>query len=285
MTFPQALEVVISLVLVYYILGLVVSAFTQVTMDSLETRSAALERYLKKVFGDKAIDVLTLPQIRSLQPIKYSSWTGIIGASTEAKRVEKIPVPFLVNAFLDQAGLTKAKEMSAEELTACAQALPDSEGKYALLAWVEMGITGFDELQERATEYFTGIVEQAEESFAAISRSMMVTFAMLITLLTGIDTIQVAQEFWKNAGLRAVAVAGSNIVVENPNGNGGKAPVTVDLTQLNLKIGWLANDWPSNGSFGDWIVFIFLKIIGLIITAACTSQGSEFWYRLLKKLD
>jgi hypothetical protein len=82
-----------------------------------------------------------------------------------------------------------------------------------------------------------------------------------------------------------VAVASSNVVVENTSENGGKAAETVDLTRLHLKIGWLANDFPWNGSPVDWIVFIFLKIMGLMITAACTSQGSEFWYRLLKKLD
>jgi hypothetical protein len=209
----------------------------------------------------------------------------MFSGSTERKKVERIPVPFLVNAFFDQAGLTKTKELSFEELTARVETLPDSEGKQALLSWIRMGIVSFNELQERASEYFTGVVEQVEEHVAANSRRFMVVFAVLLTLLTGIDSIQVAQEFWKNAGLRAVAVASSNIVVENTGTNGGKAAETVDLTKLNLKIGWLANDLPWNGFPVDWVVFIFLKIMGLMITAACTSQGSEFWFRLLKKLD
>src|SRR5512144_560843 len=74
MSFPQVLGVVIGLVLIYYILGAIVSTITQILNESFETRGAALEMYLQKIAGDKTIDLTNLPQIKALRPIRYVNW-------------------------------------------------------------------------------------------------------------------------------------------------------------------------------------------------------------------
>ena len=86
MSFPQILEVAIGLILIYYILGAMVSLVTQMVMESLETRGVALERYLKIMAGDMAIDLTSLPQIKALRPIRYARWWNVLGAGTAAFR-------------------------------------------------------------------------------------------------------------------------------------------------------------------------------------------------------
>src|SRR5512135_3417557 len=113
MSFPQILEVALGLILIYYTLGAVVSLITQVVMESLQSRGLALERYLKRLVGDKSIDLTNLPQIKALRPVRYVNWWNVFGAGTEEKKVEKIPVATLVDAFFDLSGLTSKGVMNA----------------------------------------------------------------------------------------------------------------------------------------------------------------------------
>ena len=41
---------------------------------------------------------------------------------------------------------------------------------------------------------------------------------------------------------------------------------------------------PAAASTADWLKYVVLKLIGLGITAAAVSQGSSFWYDMLKRL-
>ena len=102
MSISQALDVAVGLVVVYYLLGSVVSVVTQWINEALETRGKALEQYLIKIVGDKKIDdFVKLPQMQALRPIRYKSFFSIFGSVTEPKKIEKIPVATLVDAFFD----------------------------------------------------------------------------------------------------------------------------------------------------------------------------------------
>ena len=54
---------------------------------------------------------------------------------------------------------------------------------------------------------------------------------------------------------------------------------------MTIKIGWWQTERPTAGADATtWVSFIFLKVLGLGLTAAAVSQGSSFWYDLLKKI-
>ena len=141
MSFPQIFEVTLGLIVVYYILGAIVSLVTQIAMESRQTRGAALEMQLKRMAGLLSADLTDLPQIRALQPIRYASWWTMFDAGTEQKKVEKIPVETLVDAFFDLSGLASQGRLNADELTDLIDKLPSSEGKQAMLDWIHRGVT------------------------------------------------------------------------------------------------------------------------------------------------
>jgi hypothetical protein len=59
-----------------------------------------------------------------------------------------------------------------------------------------------------------------------------------------------------------------------------------ELSDLTIKVGWWQTEHPEAGStVMDWFLFIVLKALGLGLTAAAVSQGSSFWYDLLKKIS
>jgi hypothetical protein len=290
MSVPQVLEVAIGLILIYYILGSIVSLVTQWINESLETRAAALEKYLVKIVGEHKDnkylnDFLALPQMQSLRPIRYKSWLGVITANTEPKKVEKIPVSTLVDTYFDIVGLTANKDLSLIQLAELVDKLPDSDAKRAFISWINQGITNIDDLRSRTTAYFNGLMDQAASRFRANARSFVIMLSIGVTLLFGTDSIQLARTLWNNAELRALAAAKADMVVQQEGANASLNDLVKELGDLSIKIGWWQSVRPAdNATTTDWVWFVLLKVLGLGLTAVAVSQGSSFWYDLLKKL-
>lgn len=288
MSFSQALEVAIGLIFVYYVLGSIVSLITQWINEAFETRGKSLERHLKKIVGDKHVDeFVKLPQLEALRPIRYKNAFSVLTSSTEPKKIEKIPASTLVESYFDFVGLTATKEFQANELKELINAFPDSEGKQAMLKWVGQGVTNIEDLRRHTTMYFGGVMEQAAATFKSNARSFVIMLSIAITLLLGTDSIQLAQTLWANAGLRALAVAKAEAVVQEEQVTEDNIDDLIkQLGDLNIvRFGWWQTELPeASAGVGGWAMFLVLKFLGLGLTAAAISQGSSFWYDLLKKV-
>ncbi len=286
MSISQALEVVIGLIFIYYVLGSIVSLVTQWINEFLETRGKALERYLVKIVGDKKIeDLIKLPQLQALRPIRYKNFLSVFGSVTEPKKIEKIPVSTLVDAYFDLVGLTSKENLNLIQLAELVDKLPDSEGKQAFILWIQQGVTNIDDLRKRTTAYFTGLMEQASSTFRANARSFVIILSIGVTVLFGTDSLQLARTLWTNAELRALTVAKAEMVVQQEGTDATIDDLIKELGDMTIKIGWWQTERPAAGSdVTTWISFILLKVLGLGITAAAVSQGSSFWYDLLKKI-
>jgi hypothetical protein len=286
MSISQVLEVALGLILVYYILGSIISLMTQWINEFFETRGKALEGYLIKIVGDKKVgDFINTPQLQALRPIRYKSPLSVFRSLTEPKRIEKVPVATLVDAFFDFAGLTGKQELNLLELAELVDKLPESEGKRAFISWINQGVTSISDLRTRTTAYFTGLMEQAAATFRANARSFVIIMSIGVTVLFGTDSIQLAKTLWTNAEARALTAAKAQMVVAQEGVDVPVSDLLQELGDLTIKIGWWQSERPADGSSAsDWILFIILKVIGLGLTAAAVSQGSSFWYDLLKKV-
>jgi len=287
MSFSQVLEVAIGLVLVYYLLGSVVSWVTKMILDMQETRGKTLETYLQKIAGDKTVDLTELPQIKALQPIRYKNAFSVLSGNTVAKKVEKIPVGTLVDAFFDVTGITGRPGVDASGLKEAIGGLPDSEGKTAMLNWIDKGVTNINDLRDRTHDYFAGILDQAAQKFKASARSFVIMLSVALTLTLGTDSIQLAKDLWNNSELRMVTAAQAGALAQQGSGQLDIDQIVAELGKLQIvKFGWwqMAGALPDGSAAGAWVEFIFLKLLGLAITTVAVSQGSSFWYDLLKKL-
>ncbi|CAG1016950.1 hypothetical protein ANAEL_05918 [Anaerolineales bacterium] len=286
MSISQVLEVALGLIVVYYILGSIISLVTQLVNEFFETRGKTLERYLVKIVGDKKIgDFISLPQMQALRPIRYKNWFSVFGAVTEPKKIEKIPVATLVDSFFDFAGLTANQELNLLQLAELVDKLPDSEGKRAFISWINQGVTSIGDLRTRTTAYFTGLMDQAAATFRANARSLVIVMSIGVTILFGTDSIQLAKTLWTNAELRALAVAKAEMVVAQEGADASMDDLIQELSDLTIKIGWWQTEHPEAGASAmDWVLFVIQKVLGLGLTAVAVSQGSSFWYDLLKKL-
>lgn len=287
MSFSQVLEVAIGLVLVYYALGSVVSWVTKLITDLEETRGKVLEEYLRKIAGSKTVDLTNLPQMRALQPIRYKTPLGVFSATTAVKKLEKVPVATLVDSFFDLTGLTGRPDADAAQLRALIGALPESEGRQAMLKWIDQGVTNVNTLRTRSHAYFSGLLDQAAAKFKAHARSFVISLSILLTLLLGTDSIQLAKDLWVNVELRTLTAGQAQVLLDQDADELDIQEIIDTLSRLSIvKFGWwqLKGALPENASALDWAGFIALKLLGLAITATAVSQGSSFWYDLLKKL-
>ena len=290
MSIPQVLEVAVGLIVVYYVLGSIVSTITQWINEVLESRGKALEQYLVKLVGEHKEnkylnDLVNLPQLQALRPIRYKGFFSIFSSATEPKKLEKIPVSTLVDAYFDIVGLTSKKEIDLLQLAELIDKLPDSEGKKAFINWINQGVTNIADLRTRTTTYFNGMMEQAAATFRARARSFVIMLSIGITVLFGTDSIQLAKALWMNVELRAIATAQANAVVAREGANVDLTELINSLGAFSIKIGWWqTQQFPPNSDWGAWALFILLKVAGLGITAIAVSQGASFWYDLLKKI-
>ncbi len=287
MSFSQVFEVFIGLILVYYVLGSIVSWVTKIILELKETRGRVMEDYLHKIAGDKTLDLTNLPQMRALQPIRYKTPLSVFSSTTVAKKIEKIPVATLVNSFLDLTGLTGRPDVEATQLKKIIGALPESEGKQAMRKWIDQGVADINTLRTRLNSYFTGLLDQAADKFKAHARSYVISFSILLTLVLGTDSIQLAKDLWTNAELRTLTAGQAGIVVEQSEGIMDTQDIIQALEQFSIvKFGWwqLEGILPAGTSLLEGAGYVLLKLLGLGITAVAVAQGSSFWYDILKKL-
>jgi hypothetical protein len=76
------------------------------------------------------------------------------------------------------------------------------------------------------------------------------------------------------------------MVVEQEGTQADVSDIVDELEKYSIKIGWWqTQQLPANNApVTDWVYFVLLKVIGLSVTAMAVSQGSSFWYDLLKKM-
>ncbi|MCS6994061.1 MAG: hypothetical protein NZP74_09565 [Anaerolineales bacterium] len=287
MSLSQVLEVALGLALTYYLMSMVVSWMCQFVMTTFETRGRTLESVLRRIVGGKALgQLLSMPQIRSLAPVRYQDWRSLFSRNVQLveKRVERIPVSNLLDAFFDLAKLDIAA--NSEELVELINKLPPSEGKTELLRLVNSGVSSVLELRAKMALWFEGLMQQASEMFAAMAKRYVVFFSLALTLLLGVDSIDLFRQLWATPDMRAIASVKAQAYIAQYGYDADTEPLLADLEQLTIHIGWssVLKNAPSLERPDAFVRFWFLKLLGLLMTTIAVAQGAPFWYDLLRKM-
>jgi hypothetical protein len=151
-----------------------------------------------------------------------------------------------------------------------------------MLQWVQQGVTDLNQLRSHLNDDLCGMLDQAAATFRVYARSIVIILSILITIAFGTDSIQLARDLWNSSELRAVAAAQATEVVQSQGVDADIRNLVSDLGAYSMRLGW----WNTQNLAqpGELPGFILLKILGLGITAIAVSQGSSFWYDVLKKL-
>lgn len=300
----QVLSVILALAVVYYVLGLVVSVITKYALEIMNTRGRCLEGFLKKnllgmVKGGKS-ELLNklkeMPQLNSLKPVRYAKKLGlpvgfVTGKTEIINYVEQIPPKNLVDAFFDLSGtFKKGNEKVQEVIGHLPDQLPGLDGnpvgftiKTELQKLADDGFDDLDALRSKMETWFGGMMDQAAMEFKAQARRIVILLSLVVAFIFGVDSIELAKLYWNNAALSATADAQANLILGSTNDENQKnadiQKLTAQLEEMKaINFKWYnqPTDAPAN--------WLFLKFLGILITAFAVSQGTSFWYDMMKQL-
>jgi hypothetical protein len=288
MSISQVLEAALGLALIYYLMGLVVSWMSKFVMETFETRGRTLEGYLKRIVGTKSLgQLLSMPQIRSLAPVRNQNWRKLFPWNIQAveKKVEKVPVNNLVDAFFDLTQIDLAAR--TEDLIETVNQLPASEGKTELQRLINSGVTRASDLRAKMGLWLEGLMDQSAAMFKMYAQQFVLLFSLCLTLVLGVDSIDLFRQLWSSPDLRAIAAVKAQAYIDQKGYDADPDPLLTDLEQLTIRVGWasILKNAPPSDSLVEFVKFWLLKVIGLLITVVAVSQGAPFWYDILRKVS
>jgi hypothetical protein len=296
----QVLNVALALAVIYYVMGLIVSAVTKLILETFETRGKVFQEFLKRnllgALDNGKSELLErlkhTPQVSTLKPVRFSPpLIGFFSGGTKVSDViERIPPKNLVDALFDLAGTFESGNAKVKAVLAL---LPDQlpgpggpvdfAAKKELVRLADQGFENIEEMRAKMETWFTGLMEQSAMVFKAQARRVVIALSLALTLLLGVDSIELAQKYWKNTAVAATANAQAALILGSTNQENID---TVKVDELAAKLEelqavdyrWYAR--PADAK-DDWLL---MKILGLLVTTLAVSQGSSFWYDLIKRI-
>lgn len=303
--FP-ALEVVIGLTFVYFVLSLICSAVTESIASRRGWRAAKLEDGVKNLLSgtskvspegeDLAKDVYDHPLIQALiAPI-----TGKQATAGKKPWPSYIPSRTFVTALLDVAAAHSDKAAAGDgssppapedgspphasavdaEVAAAIAALPSAELRRALLVLYKDAEGDAERFRRSAEQWFDDSMQRVSGWYRRHVQVALWVIGIVVVILLNVDTLQVADTLWKDPAARSTVVAQADAAAKQGRG----ADASSALSKLELPLGWkLFKAGSGPQEFPNRAGGIIAKIVGLLLTVAALSLGAPFWYDLLGK--
>lgn len=281
MTFSAVLEVGLGLILVYYVLSLIVSHITSWIAKWMGYRWKDLEAGLKGLITNE--DLLAAFKdhewIKNLKPKQLN----ILGKITDERKLEDLPASTFALTLFDVL-LPGAKDKdSLPDIRNAIKANLKGDAKKALLKLFDSGIEDLDGARKSVEGWFDDAMKNVSSIYKQHARRIAIVVALVVTLVTGVDSVGLATELWENSALRAGLPAQVDHYLAGDAADDvqafmekkGALELPVQLVPV-----WYKHVWPPKEDVSG----IFWKVVGLLITWIAVSQGSSFWYQNLKKM-
>jgi hypothetical protein len=283
----NALDVLIGLVFMYFLLSIVCSSINEMIAQAFNLRARTLEHGIRNLIGDagkKDGAFWKDPRIRALM----SERNALV---RRLPKVEPRRKPSYINAktfalvALDTIGAERAPgdKTPDRDVVAAARASAETIQNEDVRAHV-LGVLGearkdLDDLRTYLEKSFDHVMDRATGWYKRRIQIILAVIALLVTCAINADSFQVGSRLWKDDALRSAVVSQAAAAAEKDPKKAGTSIDAIadevdDVKQLELPIGW--ND-ANGGSF-------FTHLPGWLITAFALTMGAPFWFDVLGKL-
>jgi hypothetical protein len=294
-----ALEVLIGLFFLYFLLSLVCSSVNEAISSVLKLRAQNLEQGIRSLLDGEAnakafydhprIQALIKPAGRFFKAPRKPSYISSRSFALTVLDTFAPPTGPRSNDLIARATKAVAAGGPASAHPTVQGMLRDAllEARGDVDAFRGAIERSFDEVMERASGWY--------------KRKVQLILFLLAVGLVGVvnaDTLGIAQRLWKDDALRATAVAQANRVVQaggakcaakTPGATQGAATTQADVATatdcldevkaLGLPFGW-SHDTSPHSATG-----VLGKLLGLLVTAFALTLGAPFWFDLLGKVS
>lgn len=292
------LDVAIGVVFVYLLLGLAVTAGTELIAGWLSWRASNLRRGLQRLLSPALAQALyDHPMIKKL------SKTG--------RGPSYIPAEMFALTLMDViANLRPADGQPGKDLASLLGNVADPEVRRVLsLLAADAGPDG-QKLKEGIGKWFNTSMDRVSGWYKRRTQVVNVVLAIVLTVAVNADSIVIVRSLSNDPAVRAALVAQAQAIVkEGPlptDQSGPRAGSSVGdverritrLAGLGVPMGWTdeAGDgfrrWPGwlPGDQGPaawaaiWRDTVRFHLLGWLVTALATSLGAPFWFDILNKV-
>ncbi len=296
-----ALEVVIGLAFVYFVLSLICSAVAETISSLQRTRAKMLVGAIENILSSSdsvteegkalAQQFWAHPLVQALVKPRSGGPADPAASQADGKGPAYIPARTFVSALLDVGARNtpKAKAAAPEHLNVvlietklldAIQAIPSAPLRQALLAIYRDAGEDAGAFRDAAEKWYDDSMDRVSGWYKRHIQAILWVIAILVVVLLNVDTLQLATTLWKDPSTRAALVAQADTAVQQ-----GKPPATVGnaLSQLSLPLGWKLHFGKGSQEIPNHALGVIAKLIGLLLTAAALSLGAPFWFDLLSK--
>jgi hypothetical protein len=281
-----ALDVLIGLFFLFFLLSIVCSAVNEGIATTLNLRAKTLERGIRNMLvSDEAVKafyehwrVQVLFMHRRLLP-------GNRHPSYIPARIFALTV---LDTFAPPAGRVPSHDLLARAKSALGGA-PSGTARGLLQDALDDAGGNIQRLQLALERSFNEVMERASGWYKRRVQLILLAVALVLVGAINADSFALAQRLWKDDALRSSVVAQA---IHTVNQNraicakqaGDKTPADVaarcidQVKQLGIPLGWSGDTSPH--SFFDGLG----KVLGLLVTAFALTLGAPFWFDLLGKV-
>ncbi|MCP9447653.1 MAG: hypothetical protein NNA22_08800 [Nitrospira sp.] len=278
----QALEIALSLSLIYLQLSLVCSVLNEWMAGFLNMRAKNLWEGVRNLLYDAEGSGLAR-QLYDHPLVKHLGRAGRL-PSYIPSRVFAMAL-FDVVAPLEES----SKTQTLTAVRASVAALSNEPVKRVLLNLIDEAGDDLKRARENVERWYDDAMDRVSGWYKKRAQSLIFVWALAVTLAVNADTILIVNTLTHDATMRAslVAIAEAKAKEALPPDAQQTAELieqmSAETKKLGFPIGWtrepgLPTSFPEE--VGAWA----LKVVGLFLTTGAVSLGAPFWFDVLNKL-
>lgn len=292
-----ALDVAISLALLYFLLAVLISGLNEFIAGAANARAKSLQIGIRRLLdGTVIVDGtqqkldLALYGHALIKSLHTRRWF-LPGA--EPRKPSYIP-GHVFRAALEDLLIPadpKAGPRSLRALREGVEKLPEGDAKKALRAIVAEANDDLDRARAGVERWFDDAMERVSGWYKRQVQVILFGIALGLALALNADTLTIANSLAHSPEARAFVVAAAEQVAKQtpPPGAEAGAPsfekVRATLAQvedLQIPLGW-PTGWVEVGRLLRDPGAGLVKLLGILVTAFAASLGAPFWFDLVNK--
>lgn len=280
----QALEIALSLSLLYLLLALICSVANEWVAGMLNMRAKNLWEGMRNLLYDDKGDGLA-KQLYDHALIKNLGRSGKLPSYVPSRTFAMA----LFDLIAPVEGATTTRTL--QDIRDRVSEVPNESVKTVLLTLIDDAGGDLKKARENVERWYDDAMDRVAGWYKKKAQALIFVWALVVTVSVNADTILIATTLAHDATMRAalVAIAEGQANQALPESTGQKveliAKISAETDKLGLPIGWSLDskdpkDPKSLPGPEGWV----LKIIGLLLTTGAVSLGAPFWFDVLNKL-
>lgn len=296
MSLSTILELVIGLVVFFYILSLIVQSITGKIDEWMNFEARDLEAGLREMLtatatgerggGNELADTFRAfannPLIQNLVPRAHSVSVREMLARRRGDELRLpgfIPSETFALALFNTLVPEEGDEGDLAQVRAAVAGLPEGQTRAALLGLIDSSNKTIQDARQKVENWFNDGMGRVSALYRLHTRRISFAVAVVVVLLVDADTIAVAQRLWQEPTLRAAVSAEAQKLADDGENTTQIAQNFATLQALDFPIFGI---WQSGNMFK--LAYWLEHFLGWLVTWLALSLGASFWYDMLKRL-